>query len=98
MSNNGTIFNEMEQNDEKLSVGTTTPGISMSLMSSVTDTPKAGITYKISNGGGDETTAPGRTVTYWNSSVNFAIKHPNYDKSNVGALAIRLHTIITSVI
>ena len=49
ITNNGAVFNETEQNDATLSVGTTTPGFSMSLLYSDTNNPKAGITYKVSN-------------------------------------------------
>ena len=63
ITNNGAVFNETEQNDATLSDGTTTTCFSMSLLYSETNNPNAGITYKVSNGGGDQTTAPGRTVT-----------------------------------
>ena len=96
ISNNGTIFNEMVQNDATLSVGTTTPGFSMSLLYSETNNPKAGITNKVSNGGGDQTAAPGRTVTYWISSLMSAMTQLNFDNSNVGAYGIGFNTIMLS--
>ena len=86
----------MEQNDATLSVGATTPGLSKSLLYSETNNPKSGIAYKVSNGGGDQTNAPGRTVTYWNSSLMSAMTQLNFDNSNVGAYGIGLNTIMIS--
>jgi hypothetical protein len=96
VTNNGTIFDEEEQNDATFSVGTTTPGFSMNLLYSETNQPKAGITYKVGNGGGDQTTAPTRTVTYWNSSLMSAMTALNFDNSNIGAYGIGFNTIMIS--
>ena len=93
ITNNGAVFNETEQNDATLSVRTTTPGFSMTLLYSETNNPKAGLTYKVTNGRGDQTTAPGRTVTYWNSLLMLAMTQPNFDKSNVRAYGIGFNTI-----
>ena len=68
----------------------------MSLLYSETNNPKAGIPYKVSNGGGDQPTAPGRTVTYWNSSLTSTKTQLNFDNSNVGAYGIGFNTIIIS--
>ena len=68
----------------------------MSLLYSETNNTKAVMTYRISNGGGDQTTAPGRTVRYWNSSMISTMTKLNFDKSNVGAYSIGLNTIMIS--
>ena len=86
----------MEQNDATLSVGPTTPVFSMSVLYSETNNPKAGITYKVSNGEGDQTTAPGRTVTYWNSSIKSTKTQLNFDNSNGGEYGIGFNTIMIS--
>ena len=68
----------------------------MRVLYSETNNPKAGITYKASKGGVDQTTAPGRTVTYWNSSLMSAMTQINVDNGNGGAYGIGINTIMIS--
>ena len=59
-----------------------------------TNNPNAEITYRVSNGWGDQTTALERTFTYWNISLMSAMTQLKFDNSNVGAYGKGFNTIM----
>lgn len=95
-SDRDSISDKSNENNATLTFGTTTPGFLMCLLYSETDNPKAGISYQVSSGGTDQTTAPGHTVTYWKTIQTAVMTQLNFDNSNPGAYGAGFNTVMIS--